>query len=94
MEEDEKKEEDDEEGTVREEEKTKGERGTADYLPERRKYEQLCRGEGIKMVGKHAQIRIHTHAHVHASIHACSLSSKQSMHAFSFYTIDCQLFTI
>ena len=22
----------------------------ADYLPERRKYEQLCRGEGIKMV--------------------------------------------
>ncbi|CAL8284234.1 unnamed protein product [Merluccius merluccius] len=27
----------------------KGERGTADYLPERRKYEQLCRGEGIKM---------------------------------------------
>ncbi|XP_056432334.1 prolyl 4-hydroxylase subunit alpha-1-like [Gadus chalcogrammus] len=49
VEEDEKKEEDDEEGTVREEEKTKGERGTADYLPERRKYEQLCRGEGIKM---------------------------------------------
>ncbi|CAL8302633.1 unnamed protein product [Lota lota] len=51
VEDDEKETEDEEEGKVREkrEETTKGERGTADYLPERRKYEQLCRGEGIKM---------------------------------------------
>lgn len=28
----------------------------ADYLPERRKYEMLCRGEGIKMVKWKSQL--------------------------------------
>ncbi|KAG7253292.1 hypothetical protein CRUP_023339 [Coryphaenoides rupestris] len=36
-------------GREKREAETKGERGNADYLPERRKYEQLCRGESIKM---------------------------------------------
>lgn len=32
---------------------------TDDYLPERKKYEQLCRGKGLRMVKTH----IHTHTH-------------------------------
>ncbi|KAK0142509.1 Prolyl 4-hydroxylase subunit alpha-1 [Merluccius polli] len=43
------KEEEEKVGREKREAGIKGERGTADYLPERRKYEQLCRGEGIKM---------------------------------------------
>lgn len=37
----------------------------ADYLPERKKYEQLCRGEGIKMVRGDAEIWTCAHTQIH-----------------------------
>lgn len=37
------------------ESKDQGKEKEADYLPERRKYEKLCRGEGITMVGTQTQ---------------------------------------
>ena len=34
-----------------------------DRLPERKKYEQLCRGEGVKMVRTTAHTRTHARTH-------------------------------
>lgn len=46
--------------TVKEEEDGSRRKGQLDdYLPERKKYEQLCRGEGLGMVRRQKRTHIH-----------------------------------
>jgi len=55
-----------------------------DYLPERKKYEQLCRGQGVRMVRRHARTHARTHARLSHdaaaphSLFSCQTPRRQS----------------
>lgn len=44
-----------------------------DYLPERKKYEQLCRGEGLRMVRRERRLK-HSHLLHHTELTLLVLS--------------------
>lgn len=56
----------------------------ADYLPERQKYEMLCRGEGIKMVKWKSQLCVCGSGCVCVFVH----SSREIQNSFIFKICD------